>query len=57
MLININGLPLDEWEPTNYTNSCLINHKTVIDSRTKKNVTKDPEIREKIIIYGKYFRL
>lgn len=48
MFINVNGPQLDQWEPTNYVSSWLVNHKTAEDTRTKKNVNKEPEtIKEK----------
>lgn len=46
MFVNVNGPPLDEWEPTNYVSSWLVNHKTAEDIRTKKNVNKEPKSRE-----------
>jgi len=46
MFINVNGPPLDEWEPKSYVSSWLVNHKTAEDTRTKKNVNKEPETRE-----------
>ena len=45
MFINVNG-PLDEWEPKSYVSSWLVNHKTAENTRTKKNVNKEPETRE-----------
>ncbi|CAI6350673.1 unnamed protein product [Macrosiphum euphorbiae] len=46
MFINVNGPPLDEWEPKSYVSSWLVNHKTAENTRTKKNVNKEPETRE-----------
>jgi len=46
MFINVNGPALDEWEPTNYVSSWLVNHKTSEDTITKKTVNKEPETRE-----------
>ncbi|VVC42683.1 Hypothetical protein CINCED_3A008566 [Cinara cedri] len=46
MFININGPPLEQLEPETYVSSWLLNHKTADDTRTKKNVIKEPKTAE-----------
>jgi len=57
MFINVNGPPLDKWELKSYVSSWLVNHKTAEDTRTKKNVNKEPETREEKKAFRKYYRL
>lgn len=41
MFINVNGPPLDEWEPKDYVSSWLVNHKNA-----EKIINKEQETRE-----------
>lgn len=44
MVIDLNGPPLNKWNPEMYVKSCITKHRTAEDKRSRKvNVTTDSE--------------